>query len=115
MYLSKYDYTIQYKLGKGNFVADALSCMPMHEEGQYYILSMPNFVFLKDLQKSLQENPQFQQLVTQVQQDPTLFTDYKMHDGLLLYKGKIWIDSSNPFRPLLLEEFHKTPLGGTWE
>lgn len=114
-YLAKllgYDYSIQYKVGKSNLVADALSRLPEPPEAQYYILSMPNFLFLEDLRKSLRDSTEFQQLVTQVQQDPLDFPDYKLHDGLLLFKGKIWLDTANPFRSLLLEEFHKTPLGG---
>lgn len=30
----------------------------------------------------------------------------------MLFQGRIWINKGNSFIPLLLEEFHKSPLGG---
>lgn len=74
VYLSKllgYDYTIQYKVGKSNLVADALSRLPEHKEGQYLVLSMPNFTFLEQLRQSLHDSTVFKDLFDQVQQEPT--------------------------------------------
>ncbi|KAI4313482.1 hypothetical protein L6164_026461 [Bauhinia variegata] len=100
VYLSKllgYDYSIQYKVGKSNLVADALSRISEPNESQYFILSMPNFTFLDALRKALRDSPEFQCLLTQVQANPSSYPNFKIHNGLLLFKGKIWIDPSNPF------------------
>lgn len=115
VYLSKlqgYDYSIQYKVGKSNVVADALSRVSNNTTGQFLVLSMPNFVFLEQLCKSLNDSHEFLSLPHDIQHDPGTHTDYKIHQGLILYKGKLWLDSNNPVKHLLLEEFHTTPLGG---
>jgi len=92
VYLSKllgYDYSIQYKVEKNNIVADASSRIFEHNEGQFFVLSMPNFTFLEDLRKSLIDSLDFQNLVTQIQHNPASFTDYKIQNGLIFFKGKI--------------------------
>ena len=52
LYLARligYDYTIQYRSGKTNVVADALSRIPEHTVAEYLILSVPHFTFLDTL------------------------------------------------------------------
>lgn len=117
VYLAKligYDYTIQYRLGKQNVVADALSRMhePTSEASAYWILSMPHFRFLDDLKKELATNNEFISLKHAVFQSPTDHPDFKFSNGLLFYKGSIWLPISNSFLPLLLAEYHTSPLGG---
>lgn len=115
VYLSKllgYDYLIQYKAGKHNVVADALSRPIAEPEGQCLVLSMPNFIFLEQLQQSLTNNTEFLSLLQQIQQHPTSHIDYTIHQGLIFYKGKIWLDPTSSLKALLLEEFHNSPLSG---
>ncbi|WVZ01111.1 hypothetical protein V8G54_027180 [Vigna mungo] len=99
-----FDYSIHYKTGRTNVVADALSRPFDFGDSQLFILSMPRLLFLEELHKALLTSPDFVQL----------FKDehYNIHQDLLLYKGKIWLNHDNPFIPVLLEEFHKTPLSG---
>ncbi|GAU40605.1 hypothetical protein TSUD_28110 [Trifolium subterraneum] len=113
-YLSKllgYDYSIQYKAGKTNVVADALS-RTTEGPGTHLSFSIPHFIFLDHLKQSLQNSPTFTTLLTQIQNNPSAFSNYKVHQGLILYKNRIWLDPQSPFCSQLLEEFHSTPLGG---
>ncbi|PNX92763.1 Ty3/gypsy retrotransposon protein [Trifolium pratense] len=112
VYLSKllgYDFKIQYKSGKANVVADALSRV---DSPTCLTLTMPHFIFLDELRLSLQPSTEFTTLFHQVQQNPSTYPNYKTHQGLLFYKNKIWLNSSNPFKQRLLQEFHNSPLSG---
>lgn len=65
-YLSKllgYDYHIEYKPGATNKVADALSRIPP-TAGQLMLLSIPHLDFLDELRQTLQQSPEFQNLLT---------------------------------------------------
>ena len=113
-YLSKllrYDYSIQYKPGASNVVADALSRTPA-TDGELLILSIPQLDFLQDIKHSLTTNLEFQTLAKAIQNDPTSHSDYTLCDGLILFKGRIWLNNGNPSIPSLLLEHHATPLGG---
>jgi len=64
VYLAKllgYDYTIQYKAGHHNVVADALSraqdATPAAEA--FFILTAPHFKFLEDLKTELAASDEF--------------------------------------------------------
>ena len=113
-YLSKllgFNYTIQYKTGASNIVADALSRRPP-EPSQLLVLSVPNLDFLSDIQQTLAINPEFQALRSNVQTNPSAYPHYRVHNGCLLFNNRIWINNTNPHIPSLISEFHSTPLGG---
>lgn len=115
VYLSKllgYDYCIQYKAGKSNMVADALSRILDAQGAHYFILSMPNFIFLDQLCQTMLADPDFQALSNAIQNNPQANADYKLREGLIFFKEKIWIPPTCNFKHLLVEEFHNTPLGG---
>ena len=48
-----FDYSIQYRTGNTNVVADALSRCSEEPSASFFILSMPHFAFLEDLSKEL--------------------------------------------------------------
>jgi hypothetical protein len=115
VYLAKlmgYDYTIQFKTGKTNVVADALSCRSDSTSGIILSLTMPNFVFLDQLKQALASSPAFNTLVRDITTSPASLPHHQIHDGLVLYKGRIWLDRTIPFCTTLLEEFHSSPIAG---
>jgi len=111
--LLRYDYTIKYKAGKHNFVADALSRIHNPDMASaHWILSIPQFQFLDDLKKELATLEEFNTLCQQISMSPDSYQDYKTVNSLILHKGRIWVPKSCSFIPLLLAEFHASPLGG---
>jgi len=55
---------------------------------------------------------EFVKIHSQLLQDPISVPRYSLSEELLFYKGKIWLGSASKFRPLLLQEFHSSLVGG---
>jgi hypothetical protein len=111
VYLSKllgFDFTIQYKSGKTNLVADALS--RIETPAACLMLTVPQFVFLDELRSQLLLNNEFKQLLSSIQQTPALHPHYRAHQGLIFFKERIWLPSDIPFKQRLLDEFHNSPI-----
>jgi hypothetical protein len=110
-YLSKllgYHYDIQYKPGNTNVVADALSRSIEPSDASVMSLSTPQFIFIDELEV----DTEFLSLRARIASDPAAHSDYVENDGLIIFKGRIWLSSMSPFKTLLLKEFHETPIGG---
>lgn len=108
-YLAKllgYTYEIIYKPGAQNRVADALS------RAHCFALTVPHWDFLEKLKAMFVEDQQLQTLMKHIMDDSEAYSDYKIHDGLVFFKGKLFIPNSASVKQLLLEEFHASPLGG---
>ena len=115
LYLARligYDYTIQYRSGKTNVVADALSRIPEQTVAEYLIISVPHFTFLDTLKQELLQHSEFVTKQQAILQNSQAHPDFRIHDGLIYHKNIIWLPKGLPFSRVLLEEFHKTPTGG---
>jgi len=77
-----------------------------------YVISMPQFLFLKDLRKELLSLQGFTELRDKIQRDPATYTEYTLTPDFILHKGRIWLPSNSSFIKPLLEEFHQSLTGG---
>lgn len=114
-YLSKllgYNYDIQYKSGKSNIAADALSRSQEPPRASFLALSMLQFLFLDDLKQELASDPTFINSKAKYLADPQSLPGFSFTDGLLLKGGKIWVSPTSQFKQLLLREFHASVIGG---
>ena len=107
-----YYFTIQYRAGRANIVADALSRIHEEPSASLSLISMPQFEFLEDLRKEVASNLAFMELSRKIHDDPYAHPEYTFTNDLILHKGRIWIPSDSSFTKLLLEEFHQSPTGG---
>ncbi|MCH91435.1 hypothetical protein A2U01_0012362, partial [Trifolium medium] len=108
-YLAKllgYSYEIVYKPGPQNRVADALSRV------HCLVITVPHLDFITTFKQQLLDDTEFQQLLTKVQDKPEEHKEFDMIDGLLFYKGKLFIPPNSPLKQTLLEEFHSSVIGG---
>lgn len=80
--------------------------------GHCLVLTMPHFMFLDQLYQSLNNSEDFRTILQKISNDPHSLPDYSIHQGLILYKGKIWLNADNVLKSVLLDEFYKTSLGG---
>ena len=104
-----YDYTIRYKPGAHNVVADALSRVPT---GEFLSLTVPHCDFLDTLRQALMADTQYQELLHEIQTAPAAHHGLSIRNGLILKDHRIWIPFPTTLTSTLLEEFHTSPLGG---
>ena len=108
--LMSYDFEIQYKPGKTNNAADALSRMP--EEISLAALSVAIILDFSELQEQVADDPFLSNIKQCVQKDPNLYPAYSLVGGHLRYNGKLILPSASPYIPLLLQEYHCGVVGG---
>ena len=66
------------------------------------------YALIPTLLSANQNAPELLDLHSQLNQGK-LEVDYLICDGLLLYKGRIWVPDYQDLRELLLQEFHYSP------
>ncbi|MCH86853.1 transposon Tf2-1 polyprotein, partial [Trifolium medium] len=104
-----YQFEVKYKPGLENKAADALSrCHEVVEFKQ--LLSYPTWESGKNLLEKVSQDPYIQKLMAEVMQNPR--KGFEVKQGTLFYNGRLVISPSSPTIPMLLEEFHSTPMGG---
>lgn len=97
-----YDYEIQYKPGSTNVVADALSRASDDSSNSLFHLSVPQFLFLKELKNDLQQYATFLKLMEKILQNLSTLPEFRLVDDMLLRRGRIWISPTSKFKHLLL-------------
>lgn len=110
--LMGYDYTIHYCAKKANMAADALSQLPNPPQGQFFVLTIPNCIFLQELKTELSSNQEFVKRRKKIQDEPHNHLDYVLWDNLILQHGRIWLPHGTQLLPTILVELHSTPTGG---
>ena len=110
--LMGYDYTIHYRAGKHNLAANALSCLPDPPQGQFFVLTIPNCVFLQELKIELASNEEIMTRRKQIQEEPHNHLECVNQDDWILQQGRIWLPQGLRLLQTILAEFHSTPTGG---
>ncbi|KAJ4807690.1 polyprotein [Rhynchospora pubera] len=111
-------YTIEYKKGTHNLVADALSRREGFDENtqsscsELCIVSelVPQWVL--ELQSSYTGDDWILQLRKQLAEGPNRNDLITEHQGLIRYKGRICVGKAEGWRDRLLHELHNSGLGG---
>ncbi|MCH79797.1 Ty3/gypsy retrotransposon protein, partial [Trifolium medium] len=101
-----FDFQIEYKPGKENIPADALSRM--------YMLSWSEAKpqFLQALSTALQTDNEMLNIMKACQQQEEEYKLYSVRDGLLLWKDKLVIPNKPELINQILTEFHTSHIGG---
>ncbi|WVZ21055.1 hypothetical protein V8G54_008377 [Vigna mungo] len=87
-------------------LADGLSRLPDASSVVCYALSTPNFIFIDQLRQSVNTSSAYTKLLARIQTDPAAHPDYKLHNGLILFKNCLWLNLDNTFRLKLIDEYH---------
>ncbi|XP_058734067.1 uncharacterized protein LOC131605768 [Vicia villosa] len=109
--LQGFDFEISYKPGKSNLVADALSRKFEPEKSTLLIFSSPLPDVLNTLKQFYQHDSVGQNLLELAKHQSTN-TDYRVSQGLLYYKDRLFIPAIADLRQNILLEHHQTPTAG---
>ncbi|GJZ44771.1 ty3-gypsy retrotransposon protein [Tanacetum coccineum] len=107
-----YDFDIIYRPGTANGPADALSRLPTGTFHALSVLSKPVLTILEGLRHFYKLNKDANTLLTSITHKPSEHVHYTVIDGLIMFKNRIFVPIDSGFQPLLLNEFHSSPIGG---
>lgn len=103
-------YKILYKKGTDNGAADALS-RRRHPE-QLLAISSIKHQWLDEVAASYHSDSSAVKLLAQLGAQPTSVPSYSLDQGIIRYKGRVWLGSSKPIQQQVLQAFHASPMGG---
>uniref|UniRef100_A0A2N9HH28 Reverse transcriptase n=1 Tax=Fagus sylvatica TaxID=28930 RepID=A0A2N9HH28_FAGSY len=123
-----YHFVVEYKQGKENKVADALSrkedtdlkteveketaYLQAQTRGHLCAISFPSPTWLDDLRASYEEDEELRSLVSRLQASGEDEGPYTMNQGLLLYKDRFCMGKESGMKIKVLALIHDSPLGG---
>lgn len=101
-----FDFVIEYKPGRDNLAADALSSCFTLTSSQ----SQASF-FFSELQLLQQQDKFYGPIMTSLIDQNLQNSDYSLRQGLLCWKTKLVIPNDDGLKQRLLKDFHNSLLG----
>ncbi|KAK1618500.1 hypothetical protein QYE76_024017 [Lolium multiflorum] len=104
-------YKIQYKKGHENKVADALSRHVAVTAQEVLALSTCKPTWLEEIKAGYLQNDKTKRLLAELavseQAGP-----FSLKQGIIQFKGRIWLHSESPFKKKILQALHASAVGG---
>lgn len=104
------NYQIQYKKGVNNAAADTLS--RYEEQGQLMSMSECTPAWIQKLQEGYMDHPEDKQLFTALTVSGTDARGYTLWDGVIRFKGRVWIGHNKLAQQHVLEAVYNSGIGG---
>ena len=105
-----YNFTIEYKKGKENKVADALSRAKHMISALVATATSPTWA--KEVMKSYQNDSKIKEIIAETTMNKSKSTAYSFNNGILRFHNKIVVGSATTLTQEILQIFHSSELGG---
>lgn len=109
--LAGFDYTVEYKCGRENKVADALSRLSSLQIFTMAISSIHSQL-MDDIKLHWKTDDTLKNLINDLQLDPESHRKYTWQQDILLKKGRMVIGDSSSLKNKILEWMHSSNQGG---
>lgn len=106
-----YDYTIKYRKGADNRVADALSIMHGEEEGELTTITVVQPTWLQEIKDSYANDEICRELIKELQRDPQCKPHFTFFNGVARYKNKLYVGNVEGVKHHLMEVIHASSEG----
>lgn len=106
------DYKICYRKGNTNSATDALSRKGLEEVSTMMVVSEYAPLWVQEITKGYEEDSYSSQLLTELVLDPAARPHFSLHNGLIRYKGRVWVGDNPSLQLKLISEVHNQPIGG---
>lgn len=103
-------FTIQYKKGVENTVADALSRVAHLFVAQSISISRP--LWLQEILNSYTMDSLAQNMLQKLALDANACPGFQLQEGLIKHEDKIWVGANIGLQTKLIQAFHTSPIGG---
>lgn len=110
MKLMDLDFRIVYKQGATNRAADALS--RCYSEETVLAVSSCNPVWMQRVIEGYTDDPQAQQLPTELAVHPENAKGYSLVEGLIRYKGRVWLGTNTLAQNHVMQALYSSAVGG---
>jgi hypothetical protein len=105
-----FDFTVEYRAGQLNTVADSLSRRDT-TESSVHTISTPTFQLYQELRAEYANNDEWKLLQAQITEG-SREAPWHIREGLILHGRRVFIPSSSKLIPSILEAAHSTGHGG---
>lgn len=107
-----YQFEVKYKPGLENKAADTLSRCRGDMEFSALLSYYPTWLDGEKLLQEVRQDTMLQKTAKELQMNPDMKVGFTVQEGILFYQGRLVLSPNSPSIPLLLKEFHETPMGG---
>jgi hypothetical protein len=105
-------YTIEYKKGCTNQVADALSRHPSLSIGEVLSITMGTPAWLDDIAAGYGKDAIAQQIIRQLDKPDSTVNHMSWDGHLLHFKGRVWVGGNLAMQQQILQTLHASAIGG---
>lgn len=105
-------YRIAYRKGAENRVADALSRRHHPDNVSLSAISICKPDWLEDIKASYHTNPSATRWITKLQTAPDPLGRFSFNNGILYFRGRIWLGGTPVLQEQMMIAFHSSSVGG---